>query len=130
MSPPIILLVEDHADTRELYSEVLAQAGFSTMEATNAENALRRAATIRPAVIITDLRLGQGLDGLELCEKLNQDPATKDIPMIVITGWTADKKLQARADAAGCAAVMLKPVAPDDLVDVIRKVMQSQQTSE
>lgn len=124
------MLVEDHADTRDMYSEVLVAAGFSTVEATNAENALRKAATIRPALIIADLRLGAGLDGLELCEKLKEDPDTKNIPMIVVTGWTTDKKLRARADAAGCAAVLLKPVPPDTLLSVVRTVMQSQQAND
>ncbi len=87
---------------------------------------MARAATIWPAAVITDLRLGQGADGLELCEKLREDPTTQDIPVIVVTGWIADKKMRARADAAKCAAVMLKPVSPDVLVTVVRKVLQSQ----
>ncbi len=125
-----MLLVEDHVDTREMYAAALTSAGFSIVEVTNAESALARAATIRPAVVITDLRLGDGADGLELCEKLREDPATKYIPVIVVTGWTADKKLRARADAAKCAAVMLKPVSPDFLVTVVLKVLQSQPISE
>ena len=114
---------------REMYAEALSSAGFSTVEATNAENALARAATTRPAAVITDLRLGHGADGLELCEKLREDPTTKDIPVIVVTGWIADKKMRARADAAKCAAVLLKPVAPDVLVTVVLKVLQSQPTN-
>ena len=114
-----------------MYSEVLTAAGFSTVEATNAENSLRRAATIRPAVIvIMDLRLGEDADGLEFCEKLKEHPATKDIPMIVVTDWTADKKLRKRAEAAGCAAVLLKPVSPNALLAVIQEVVQSEGSSE
>ena len=124
----MVLLVEDHADTREMYVEALSAAGFSTVEATNAEHALRRAATIQPAVIVTDLRLGAGADGLELCEKLKEDPDTKNIPMIVVTGWTDDKKLQKRAVAAGCAAVLLKPVLPPTLIAVIQHVLDPQQS--
>lgn len=82
------------------------------------------AVTVRPALVITDLRLGAGLDGLELCEKLRKDPATKGIPMIVLTAYTGDQTLRARADAAGCAAVLLKPIGPEALLAVIRKVMQ------
>jgi len=129
LSNPIVLLAEDHVDTREMYAEALNSAGFGTVEATNAENALARAATIRLAAVITDLRLGHGADGLELCEKLREDPTTKDIPVIVVTGWIADKKMRARADAAKCAAVLLKPVSPDVLVTVVLKVLQSQPTN-
>src|SRR5687767_7497331 len=95
-----------------MYVEALTGAGFSTVEAANAENALRRAATLQPAVIITDLRLGAGLDGLTLCEKLKQDPATKDIPLIIVTGSTADRALKEKAEAIGCVAVWIKPIDP------------------
>ena len=130
VSPSVVMLVEDHADTREMYAEVLVAAGFSTVDATNAQDALGKAAVLRPALIIADLGLGAGLDGLALCEKLKEDPDTKDIPMIVVTGWTADRKLRARADAAGCAAVLFKPVPPDTLVAVVRNVMQAQQAND
>lgn len=126
MSAGIVLIVEDHADTREMYVEALSVAGFNAVEAADAEDALRRAVTLRPAVVVTDLRLGSGADGLDLCEKLREDPDTADIPMIVVTGWTSDRNLRRRAEASGCAAVLLKPVLPDTLTAVIQQVLDPQ----
>jgi len=60
---------------------------------------------------------------LDLCEKLKEDPATKDIPMIVVTGWTADKMLRERAEVAGCAAVLLEPIDPQALVAEVLRVV-------
>lgn len=128
--PAVILLVEDHTDTREMYSVLFSAAGFSTVEVATAENALPLAANIRPAVIVTDLRLGAGADGLDLCEQLKEDPATKDIPVIILTGWTLDKTHRARAEAAGCGVMLLKPITPDALVTAVLKVLQSQPTTE
>ena len=127
---PAVMLVERHADTREMYVEALSSAGFSTVEATNAEYARRRAEVIRPVAIITDLRLAEAADGLELCEKLKEHPLTKDIPMIVVADFIEDRKLRARVDAVGCAAVLLKPVAPETLVSVVRTVVPPQSASE
>ena len=91
---------------------------------TAAERALREAAAIRPDVIVADVRLGSGLDGLELCERLKQDPATKDIPVILITAWLGDKHLQRRAEAAGCALVLIKPVDPSAIVGEVRRFVR------
>ena len=118
------MLVERHTDTRQMYVEALSAAGFSTVEATNVDYALRRAEMIRPVAIITELRLAQAADGLELCEKLKEDPRTKDIPLIVVAAFTEHKKLRARVDTVGCAAVLLKPVPPETLVAAVRTVVQ------
>ena len=120
-----VLIVEDHPETREGYAEVLSDAGFSTVEATTAEHALRRAGALAPAVIVSDLRLGSGASGLDLCEQLKRDPSTSHIPMIVITGWSAEDGLHARARAAGCPTVLQKPVSPGELVAAVTNALKA-----
>lgn len=122
--------MEDHTDTREMYAEVFSHAGLHTVEATNAENALRRATAIRPAVIVTDLHLGWELDGLRLCERLKKDPATKDIPLILLIDASSDTEFREQAEGAGCLAVWLKPTDPFVLVDEVRKFVESHPTKE
>jgi CheY-like chemotaxis protein len=73
--------------------------------------AFPRATMMQPAVIITGLLLGNGLDGIELCERLKADPRTREIPVILLTAW-AHPDVASRAKRAGCVAVHFKPVAP------------------
>lgn len=119
----IVLLVDDHRDTLEMYAEALTIGGLSTALATTAEDALRRAVTIRPAVIVTDLSLGAGATGLQLCEQLKGDPATCGTPVIVVTGWDTDRELQTHASAGGCVEVLRKPVSPDALVAAVLRAI-------
>jgi CheY-like chemotaxis protein len=122
---PLVLLVEDDADNRKMYATALSAAGFTTIEAADAEHALLRAAAVRPAVVVTEFRLGAGLDGLELCERLKANESTRQIPVIVLTGW-GHYRFKTRAASAGCTAVYVKPVTPDDLVAVVVQALREE----
>jgi two-component system, OmpR family, phosphate regulon response regulator PhoB len=114
----LVLLVENDPDNREMYSMALIAAGFSVAEVSSGAAALLKASAMRPAAVVTDLRLGGDVDGLALCERLKADERTRDIPVILLTGWTA-ADIEQRAKRAGCAAVHLKPVLPDALVNIV-----------
>src|SRR6185369_11070891 len=102
-----------------MYATAFNDAGFNVIETATAEHALRRASAMQPAIVITGLTLGPGLlDGLQLCERLRAQDATRRIPVILLTGWThAD--IQTRAATAGCTSAHMKPVAPDDLIAIV-----------
>ena len=69
---PLILLVEDHQDTRQMYAEFLGM-GFDVMTAPDGEQALKAVQSHRPDLVITDLSL-PGINGFELIEQLRQNP--------------------------------------------------------
>jgi two-component system cell cycle response regulator DivK len=119
----LVLLVEDHADTRALYAFDLTHAGFRVAEARNAVEALQRIATNRPDIVVTDLRM-PGVNGVTLCRSLQQDEATRDLPLIAITAYAHPDMVNAARDA-GCATVLLKPCAPAHLRREIARVVEA-----
>jgi two-component system cell cycle response regulator DivK len=103
------LLVEDDRDACEIYSAFLSRAGFHVLIEHSAKGAFRAALAHRPDVIIADVRLPGGADGITLTIKLRLDVRTSRIPIIVVTG---DVLLEdrARALAAGCDVFRPSPV--------------------
>jgi two-component system, cell cycle response regulator DivK len=109
-----VLIVEDDPQGRRLYVDWLEQAGFKVDEAHNGFQALERAQQGRPDAIVTDLHL-PGLDGFELTRRLRQDPRTRNVPILAITGFAAFAADPGRAQRAGCDAVLSKPYSAQEL---------------
>lgn len=119
--PCVVLLADDNVDVHEMYALALSSEGFRVIGARNGLAAIERAAELRPAVVVTDLRL-DGLDGFEVCSRLKADPRTADIPVIALTGLPrAD--VSDRADRVGFDGVLIKPCLPADLAIEIRRVL-------
>src|SRR3954469_24295932 len=98
----LVLLVEDSVETYELYSEVLAKAGYAVVGADNGEEAYRLPVANAPDLIIMDCELRES-DGCVATERLKQDARTTSIPIVMITGHVSRKDFE-RARAAGCDA--------------------------
>jgi CheY-like chemotaxis protein len=121
-SHPRVLLVEDDREGRRMYADWLTQAGFLVEEAHNGLQALERAIDGVPDVVVTDLNI-PGIDGFELTRRLKQDPKTRHVPVLAVTGYAAFAADPGRARRAGCDAVLPKPCSPDDLETAIRSLM-------
>lgn len=76
-----VLLVDDEADVRRTYSDILESAGYEVTAVATGEQALYRVDGVRPDVIVLDVAL-PGLDGIEVARKLSE----RDIPIVMITG--------------------------------------------
>jgi CheY-like chemotaxis protein len=118
---PLVLLVDDYPDAREMYSEYLQFSGFDVVEASNGMEALQRAADEAPDIILMDLSLPV-MDGWEATRRLKADARTSDIPVVALTGH-ALAGISEGAKQAGCDAFVTKPCLPEDLVREIRKVL-------
>jgi CheY-like chemotaxis protein len=118
---PLILLVDDNLDGREMYSIYLAQAGFRLAEAADGESAITIARRERPALILMDATMPR-MDGWEAARLLKADPDTKPIPLIMLTAHAFAEHRQRAADV-GADAFLAKPVLPDALAAEIRKVL-------
>jgi two-component system, cell cycle response regulator DivK len=121
---PSVLLVEDDRDGRLLFVEWLEHAGFRVAQAHNGLQALERAVEAAPDVVVTDLNI-PGIDGFELTRRLRQDPRTRDVPVLAVTGYAAFAADPSRAYRAGCNAVLSKPCSADDLESAIRRLMSN-----
>jgi two-component system, cell cycle response regulator DivK len=118
---PLVLIVDDDDDTRELYVQALGVLGFDAIDAADCEQAGRRACDSSPDIIVTDLTL-RGNDGWQLIDELKSDARTRDIPVVLLTG-DAQSTSRDRAARAGCAAYVVKPCLPDELAAQLRQLL-------
>jgi two-component system cell cycle response regulator DivK len=118
MELPHVLVVDDYEDTRFLYSEYLAFAGFRTSTAGNGAEALAKARAEHPDVIAMDLSMPD-MDGWEAARRLKADASTREICIIALTGHAEDS-CRASAKKAGCDRFLAKPCLPEELM---REVM-------
>jgi CheY-like chemotaxis protein len=118
---PLILVVDDYEDAREMYAEYLRFCGFRVAEARNGNEALDQAFTLKPDLILMDLSL-PGMDGWEATRQLKADERTRQIPVVALTGHALAGASEG-AKKAGCDSFVTKPCLPDDLVIEVRRML-------
>lgn len=122
MPEATILIVEDEKDIRELLVYSLDREGFTVIGTDNGVAALSLAAMKRPDLILLDLML-PGMDGLAVCKQLQRDPATADIPVIMLTakGEEVDRIVGLEL---GAADYIVKPFSLREVALRIRAVLK------
>lgn len=118
---PLVLLVDDAEDAREMYATRLFDAGFRVAHAVDGEHALWKVITLLPDVVVMDLAM-PALDGWEATHQIKTHPRTKHIGVVVLTGQATPKALR-RAEDAGADVVLIKPCLPDELLAVVQQVL-------
>ena len=118
---PLVLLAEDFEDARELYRDYLEFSGFTVETAANGREAVDRAITLQPDVILMDASMPV-LDGWQATRELKAHPDTKNIPVLALTAHAFDDARQ-QARAVGCDGFVTKPCLPDDLVAKVRATL-------
>jgi len=104
-----------------MYAEYLRMTSCEIVEAEDGRDALAKATTRRPDVIVTETRL-RGISGFDLCQLLRQHVLTLAIPIIVVTGDAMPADVR-RAQSSGADAVLVKPCLPETLSLEIRRVV-------
>jgi two-component system alkaline phosphatase synthesis response regulator PhoP len=117
-----VLVVEDERDVGALIRYSLEKAGYVVVVASTGADALRMARDPRPDIVLLDIMIPQ-LDGWDTCRRLKQDPDTRDIPVIMVTGRVdeADKVLGLEL---GADDYVTKPFSPRELLARIRAVIR------
>jgi two-component system, cell cycle response regulator DivK len=119
---PLVLLVEDYDDSREMYAEFLEMSGFRVAQATDGLEAVRMAQELLPDVILMDFSL-PGVDGREATRRIKADSRTARIPVVLLTGMPSHY-----AEVAESDAFVNKPCLPEDLLRELRRVLQARGT--
>jgi len=111
---PLVLVVDDYEDTRRIYADYLAFAGFRVAAANDGAEAIAKAKALSPDVVVMDLAM-PGVDGWTATRELKGDPRTRNIYVMAVTGFSED---EARDEAwrSGCDAFLAKPILPAELV--------------
>jgi two-component system cell cycle response regulator DivK len=116
-----ILVVEDQEDNRQILRDLLGSVGYELTEAENGEEAIAAVARRRPDLILMDIQLPV-MDGYEATRRIKADPATKSIPIIVVTSYALSGD-EGKARAAGCDAYVTKPYSPRQLLAKVREFL-------
>jgi two-component system, cell cycle response regulator DivK len=114
-----ILLVEDSPETRDIYASLLAHEGYQVLLAESGEEGVAMALQHRPDLILLNVGIPE-VDGWTCTRLLKADPATRAIPLIVITAYTTPDD-QRRAEEVGSNGYLDKPCPPTRLVEEVRR---------
>jgi two-component system cell cycle response regulator DivK len=113
-----VLYVEDNEYNRKIVRQLLSRTSYRLREATDGEAALGMVREERPDLILMDVQLPK-MSGLDVTRALRADPATADVPIIVVTSFALSGDDQ-RAMAAGASAYIAKPYSPRELLALIQ----------
>jgi len=122
---PLVLVVEDYQDAREMYAAYLQFSGYRVAEAANGLEAIEKARAMLPDIILMDLALPK-MDGWEATRRLKADALTRHIPVVALTGHALAGHAD-RARQAGCDAFVTKPCLPDALVAEIQRMLEARE---
>ena len=120
---PLVLVVEDYQDAREMYAAYLQFSGFDVAEAGNGVEAIEKTQELLPDIVLMDLALPR-MDGWEATRRLKNDPRTRHIPIVALTGHALAGHAEG-AREAGCDAFVTKPCLPDALVAEIKRLLDA-----
>ncbi len=117
-----ILIVDDHSGVRELLEVTLEVENHQILKANSGEKALEIARREKPDLILMDIIMPGGMDGLEATRILKKDPETKDCPVIVLTA-KGQEYARSEGRKAGADDYFIKPVRPLDLLRKVEEVL-------
>ena len=119
---PLVLVVDDSEDNRELCAAVLMRHGFEVATAIDGEDAVEKATVLRPSVILMDIGM-PSMDGWEATRLIRATAACADAHIIVLTAF-GDAESRRRSHTEGCDEHLVKPVPPDVLIDRVSAVFE------
>lgn len=108
-----ILVVEDDQDIRDLLVDSLADLGYDVVEAADGGTGFQCALAEHPDIILLDVMMPV-MDGYEVLQKLRVDPATKSVPVIMVSAKGQEQDISTAIDA-GAWSYIVKPWNPEDL---------------
>jgi two-component system phosphate regulon response regulator PhoB len=121
-------VVDDEPEAVELVEFNLKQAGYDVVAAADGAEALKKAHSLQPNLIILDLMLPE-VDGLEVCKMLRRDPATASVPIIMLTAKAAEIDRVLGLEL-GADDYITKPFSPRELVLRVKNILQRSRTPE
>lgn len=116
-----IVIVEDEPDTAEMYAEMVRISGYEVIKYYGGIPAVEQITEIRPAAVILDIMMPD-MSGLEVLRHIRGNPASSDIPVIIVSAKTLQSDIHEGLDA-GANVYLTKPVSFKDLKNAIDRVI-------
>ncbi|HEX4447691.1 MAG TPA: response regulator [Polyangiaceae bacterium] len=124
---PLVLIVEDTADLRDLFATELATGGFLVIDAADGETALDKARRFEPHAIVLDLML-PGIDGFALARLLRTEGRTRDAAIVAVTALASGHH-RTLAIESGCDSCLSKPVLGAEIAQEVTRILKERGTS-
>jgi CheY-like chemotaxis protein len=124
--PQKILIADDEIYMLRLLELTLKKGGFDVLSCRDGQEALALAASELPQLIVLDVMM-PGLDGLGALRQLKENPATRDIPVVVLSA-KGHALTRVEADLAGAALFLAKPFSPNQLLGEVQKIIGNNQS--
>src|SRR5260221_11384650 len=116
--------IQDDGDMLELVKKVLFRGGYDVIGTSNSMNAEAMIEEAQPGVVLLDLMMPQ-MDGWQVFEALKANPATKDIPIVLMTAKNSSVDRLLGLQIAHATEYLNKPFAPDELLATIQRILST-----
>ena len=126
MKSPLVLVVDDMKDNREVYAEYIRMAGIAVETAADGFEGIEKAILLQPDAIVMDLSMPY-LSGFDTVRVLRGHERTRSIPVLALTGAMLDSEARAREE--GFSAFLRKPCLPQYLLHELRRFLPAQVAS-
>lgn len=120
-----ILLVEDDKDLIEMYETKFKMEGFEIHKAVNGAEALELVQSVKPDIVMLDIVMPE-VDGFQVLRSLKADPASKDLPVILLTNLGQEGDIQKGIDLGATDYLIKANFTPNEVVEKVRKALGSQ----
>jgi CheY-like chemotaxis protein len=118
---PLVLIVDNYADNREMYAEYLRTCGFRVIACSDSLASLDLARSCVPDIILLEVRMNR-MNGVELLALLQREPSLANVPVVALTASVLSFDRDA-AVAAGFTELLAKPCFPEDLARAITRII-------
>jgi len=118
---PLVLLVDNSTDNREMYAEYLRTCGFRVIACSDSQASLGLARMCVPDIILLELRMNR-MNGVEVIAQLQREPSLRHVPVVALTASVLSYE-RAIAMAAGFTELLPKPCFPEDLATAILRII-------
>jgi len=122
---PVILVVEENDDNRQLVLKVLGCRGYTVVGVVDGEEALTRLTDVNPDLILMDINL-PGIDGHEVTRRIHQQEKFANLPIVALTARAMDGD-EEKSLSAGCDAYIAKPINARTFPDAIAAILKEHQ---
>lgn len=128
-SPASILVVDDTEANRYALARILKAAGFRVTEAAGGNEALQRVATLRPDLVVLDVRMPD-MPGWDVCHRIKSNPATALIPVLHVSASFVTEQDRAHGLNHGADGYLTQPVDPTVLIATVRSLLRLRRATE
>jgi DNA-binding response OmpR family regulator len=118
-----VLIVDDEPNVRQLVSKILSR-DYTVIEARDGEEALNAVRSQKPGIVIMDMMMPK-MDGLTACYAIRKDPATKSIPVVMLTAIDQELNKKLSTTVMGASKYMTKPFNAQELLETIKQLLDS-----